>query len=180
MSEALLVDWQLKLAFKNQEIIIDPFDENLLNANSYDIRLGDSYGEIKPVSEDSPIDPLDKSTFTTEYFNSSKRVLQPKEFVLASMLEHVILSPRIFAEIRGKSSTGRLGIMNSSVAGVIDSGWQGQLVMELFNYSNYPIALTKGLKIGQLIFHRVEQPTRAYGQRGRYQNQTHEFGSKGV
>ena len=84
-------------------------------------------------------------------------VLQPGEFAIASTTEHVRLPDNIAARPEGKSSLGRIGLMVHSTAGFIDSGWEGQLTLELSNLAKLPINLTPGMKIGQLSF--IRHPT---------------------
>lgn len=130
---------------------------------------------------DKVIDPQVVSSFTTDLIESDKYVIGPRSFVLGCLLENITLPNYICATIKGKSSLGRLGLENSSPAGHVDSSWTGVLTIELFNYSKYPIVLTAGMKIGQMLFHQGEPVEFGYGSKsGRYLNQYPGQGSKGV
>jgi dCTP deaminase len=100
-------------------------------------------------------------------------VLHPGEFVLASTLEKVELSPHLAARLEGKSSLGRLGLVVHSTAGWIDPGFRGTVTLELSNVSRLPIRLHPGMRIGQLcLFYLLSPARRPYGTRGNhYQDQ---------
>jgi dUTPase len=57
------------------------------------------------------------------------------------------------------SSLGRLGLLIHSTAGFIDPGWDGHVTLELSNVANLPITIYHGMKIGQLSFMQLSEPT---------------------
>jgi deoxycytidine triphosphate deaminase len=62
------------------------------------------------------------------------------------------------------SSLGRLGLLIHSTAGFIDPGWDGHVTLELSNVATLPITIYYGMKIGQLSFMQLTEPTEApYG-----------------
>jgi dCTP deaminase len=91
-------------------------------------------------------------------------------------LEWVELPDDVVARLDGKSSLGRLGLLIHSTAGFIDPGWKGNLTLELSNVANLPIALYRGMKIGQISFEKMTSPVeRPYGSRelgSKYQGQS--------
>lgn len=161
---------------------VTPFDESLVNPTSLDIRLGDQYTftQGKSFPWYSLVDPLNKDSFKTETRTLTSYLLQPKEYILVSMFEHLELPDNISAKVMGKSSLARLGLDNSSAAGWIDAGWRGVITLELTNHSKNVILLTKGMKIGQLIFFKHDRVGKSYSQTGRYYNQIAGQGSLGV
>ena len=192
----ILADYQIQKEIESGRLLVDPFDSSLINPASLDIRLGDKFGYIKRNREQEyisygldgswvekfpQINPLNKDSFSTVWqdgFGGGK-VIRPKEFVLTVSMETIGLPDDIAAVLMGKSSLGRLGLMQSSVAGLGDPGFKGKYVLEMYNYSDEPIKLTTGMKIGQLVFHRTKRVAKSYKETGRYQDQAHE-GSKGV
>jgi dCTP deaminase len=61
------------------------------------------------------------------------------------------------------------------MAGYCDPGWHGStLTLELHNSRQlHPVALWPGMKIGQMVFHRMAAtPQRSYAVTGRYNNHT--------
>jgi dCTP deaminase len=102
-------------------------------------------------------------------------VLHPGEFVLGTTYEAVTLPDDIAAQLDGKSSLGRLGLLVHSTAGWVDPLFSGQVTLELSNVAGLPIKLWPGMKIGQLVCLRMSSPVLAgYGAAGRssrYQDQ---------
>lgn len=101
--------------------------------------------------------------------------LEPGEFALGGTVETVMVPSHLCAQVNGKSSLGRLGLLVHATAGFIDPGFQGQITLELKNLSNRSIALHKSMPIAQLVFHRLSSPAqRPYGHpelKSHYQHQ---------
>jgi dCTP deaminase len=102
-------------------------------------------------------------------------ILHPGEFVLGQTLERVTLPDDLVARLEGKSSLGRLGLLIHSTAGFVDSGFSGNLTLELSNVANLPITIYHGMPIGQISFMRMDGPVeRPYGagdNKSKYQGQ---------
>ena len=81
----------------------------------------------------------------------------------------------IAARLEGKSSLGRLGLLTHSTAGFVDPGFSGHVTLELSNVANLPITIYPEMKIGQLSFVQMVEPTdHPYGSSGlgsKYQGQ---------
>jgi dCTP deaminase len=162
-------------------IIIQPFKHQSIQPASYDVSLGPDFKLQMQFDCDSDIpliDPkLDNSEFFTDVFvpKGLAFALEPKSFVLGSTFETVSLGANIAARLEGKSSLGRLGLVIHATAGFIDPGFDGQITLELSNVGTMPILLWPGMKIGQLSFFRLLEPTTVlYGSRAagsHYQNQ---------
>jgi dCTP deaminase len=86
-------------------------------------------------------------------------VIQPNQFILAITMEQVYLPDDITARIDGRSSLGRLGVIIHSTAGHIDPGYQGRITLEMSNIGNLPILLYPGVRICQLVFQRLSEPS---------------------
>ncbi len=94
-------------------------------------------------------------------------IIEPGEFVLVSMREHVYVPNDVSCMFLLKSSAARAG-WGHSFAGWIDPGWDGILTMELKNYNqNTPLPIWPGMPIGQLIY---MQTSVAGTYKGRYQH----------
>ena len=141
------------------------------------------------------INPVDPSSFKTVHYkpkykleeipenNRGKFVLDPGQFLITCTKETFNFKGSdygIAAKVMGKSSLGRLGLANSSMAGYIDPGFNAPITLEIHNYHKFPILLTPGMKIGQLVLFRTKVPKLDYSVTGRYQNQSFAEGSKGV
>jgi dCTP deaminase len=118
----ILVDWQLRDRISRGFIRIDPYDENLIQPNSLDIRLGNHFVWYSP--SDTVIDPYDSESVTQGVMEeeADEFVLVPGSFVLARTLECIGLPDNIVATIEGKSSIARLGVTLHQTGGV-DRCW---------------------------------------------------------
>lgn len=100
--------------------------------------------------------------------------LKPGEFILGHTNEVVTLSDDVAAELVGKSTLGRKGLAVHVTAGLIDPGFSGQIVLEMYNHSQWDIELTPGMRICQLKFENVTGGCVPYGSEGlgsHYQDQ---------
>ena len=173
----LLSDRDLLTEIDNQRVAIEPFDVEMVQPSSIDIRLdrmfrvfeNHRYPHIDPSIEQADLTRL------IEPEGDDPFILHPGEFVLGSTLEVVSLPDDIAGRLEGKSSLGRLGLLTHSTAGFIDPGFSGHVTLELSNVATLPIKLFPGMKIGQLCLFRLSSPadhpygSETYG--SRYQGQ---------
>jgi len=173
----LLSDRDLLTEIDNQRVAIEPFDVEMVQPSSIDIRLdrmfrvfeNHRYPHIDPSIEQADLTRL------IEPEGDEPFILHPGEFVLGSTLEVVSLPDDIAGRLEGKSSLGRLGLLTHSTAGFIDPGFSGHITLELSNVATLPIKLFPGMKIGQLCLFRLSSPAdHPYGSEkygSRYQGQ---------
>jgi dCTP deaminase len=148
-------------------IKLDPWDPEMVQPASVDLRLGDSF-RVFHNHRASAIDLRHPPENLTEEVivsgTDESFVIHPGEFCLGRTLEWVELPDDIVARIEGKSSLGRLGLIVHATAGFCDPGWQGTLTLELNNLTRVPIKLYPGLPIAQLSFMTLDRPAlRPYG-----------------
>ncbi len=135
-----------------------PFNPEHVNPASYDVTLGDHW--ICPTR-----DPMECTSDTFTLF--------PGEVVLATTSEYIKMPRDVVADLKLKSSLGRLWL-NHSLSGWIDCGFEGQVTLELQNLGPYPRVLSAGARVAQLVFMGMESaPDVAYGEsgKGHYQGQ---------
>jgi len=171
-------DRSIKDAVAAGRIVIDPYDEAMVQPSSIDLRCGATfrvfenhrYPLIDPKAHQEDLTTAVEATETEPF------ILHPGEFVLGSTLEVVGLGDDVVARLEGKSSLGRLGLLIHSTAGFIDPGFTGQVTLELSNVANLPIAIYPGMKIGQVSFYQLttaaEHPYGSPGAASKYQGQT--------
>lgn len=94
-------------------------------------------------------------------------VLNPGEFGLATTVERVRIPTDLVAQVNGKSSWARLGLMVHVTAGFIDPGFDGTITLELANVGTLPVSVPQGAAICQLVFFKLTSPAeRPYGTEG--------------
>jgi dCTP deaminase len=173
----LLSDRDLRAEIKAGRLVVDPYDDAMVQPSSIDVRL-DRYFRVFENHRYPHIDPAeeqDELTRMVETAGDEPFILHPGEFVLGSTYEVIGLADDLAARLEGKSSLGRLGLLTHSTAGFIDPGFEGHVTLELSNVATLPIKLWPGMKIGQVCVLRLtssaEHPygSEVYG--SRYQGQ---------
>jgi dCTP deaminase len=162
----VLSDRTIRAEIDGGRIVIDPFDASLVQPSSIDVRVDNRF-RVFQNSRYPYIDvrqPMEDLTELVEVDGDEPFILHPGEFVLGQTLERVTLPNDLVARLEGKSSLGRLGLLIHSTAGFVDSGFSGNLTLELSNVANLPITIYHRMPIGQLSFMRMDAPVeRPYG-----------------
>ena len=133
--------------------LVNPYNDEFLQPNSVDLTLG---WELKNIHGKS-ID-----------LRCGSYKLKPKEFILGSTFEKVHLPYDLCGHIDGKSSIGRLGVFIEN-SGFIDSGFTGNVTLEIYNASDKEFELYHHMEICQILFQTLTSPVeKAYGRRGNH------------
>jgi dCTP deaminase len=145
-------------------IKIEPYDENLLNPNSYNLRL---FEELlvydNPVLDMKTPNPTSRITIPEEGL-----LLEPNKLYLGRTIEHTS-TDKFVPMLEGLSSIGRLGLFIHVTAGFGDVGFSGFWTLEIFCVQ--PIRIYRGVEICQIFYHTIEGDYDLYSS-GKYQNNT--------
>lgn len=156
----ILVDNLIK-----ERMLVEGADESQYQPSSVDLTLDDEY----ILYEENQIIDVKKESNTIKKKMKNSLLIQPNSFLLASTKEKISVPNNISAWVQGKSSIGRLGLIVET-AGWIDSGFLGQITLELYNTNNVPIKIYPGMSICQVIFaQNVNIPDKLYD--GKYFDQ---------
>jgi dCTP deaminase len=156
----VLSDRSIRQEIDDGRIVIEPFDERLIQPSSVDVRADGSF-RVFHNARYTHIDvrqPMEGLTELVHKDGDEPFILHPGEFVLGQTLERVSLPDDLVARLEGKSSLGRLGLLIHSTAGFVDPGFSGNITLELSNVANLPITIYHGMPIGQISFMRMDQP----------------------
>jgi dCTP deaminase len=132
----------------------DLIDDEQIQPASLDVRLGDQFAA--PSNGDE--------------WRADEIVLKPGARLLGHTEEVVDLPNDIAAQLAGRSTIGRRGIIVHKTAGWIDPGFKGQITLELANMGMEKQRLYAGERIAQLVFLQLDQPSSGYD--GKYQGDT--------
>lgn len=165
---SILTSTQILKRVKEGEITFKPsLDEFQIKNHAVDMRLG--YTFLLPKSWKMTekgrvaiqIDHFDKSNNNSfdvieleqgQYFE-----LLPGEYVLASTLESVKLPSDVMAVLYPRSSTNRRGL-SVDLTGIIDAGWEGQLVIPIRNNTaSQVVKLYPGERFCQIVFENLDE-----------------------
>lgn len=124
---------------------IEPWNPDRLQPASYDLTLGGSARQLPQANALLPD------------FNFSYLELRQGDFFLLHTAEVVTLSAGIGAQVVGKSTWARKGLIVEA-AGWVDPGFSGQLVLEVTNMSPVPVVVNVGDPIAQIIFMQLRSP----------------------
>ena len=160
----ILSDRDIKKYIQERKILIIPgpdFSEQL-GPCSLDLHLGNNFKTFKPTQYPY-LDLKRKMNFeeVMEEVNiedNSPFIVQPKEFIITTTKEEIILPDDIMGRLDGRSSLGRLGLVVHSTAARFDPGWKGKAVMELGNLGIMPIILYAGMRICSMTFETLSSP----------------------
>ena len=154
--------------------LVEPFDQELINPASLDVRLGENILIEQPESPEFVPHSIAGHTKEEPF------MLQPHEFILAETFECFSVPNVVAGQLALKSSRAREGIEHL-MAGYVDPGFKGRLTLELQNArSMHAVALWPGMRIGQIVFHKMSLlPNKDYSVTGRYQGDLQVQASKG-
>ena len=151
----------------------------------YDLSLGTKFKLLKPAAtvqiratNKAPL-MIDPCNFNQDLFQDIDTthkyggvfILPPMSFALGVTVERIRM-PRGFTGICMEKSTCARSALTVTVT-PIESEWEGWLTLELYNKTDYPMILTPGMGITQLLFIEGNQDCAvSYKDRGgKYQNQ---------
>ena len=144
------------------DINIDPFNEEQLNPNSYNLRL---HNELL-VYEEVVLDLKEPNRYRRLEIPESGLVLSPNQIYLGRTIEHTE-THNLVPMIEGRSSLGRLGLFVHVTAGFGDVGFRGYWTLEMFAVQ--PLRIYPGISICQIIYHTLEGEISEYCS-SKYQN----------
>lgn len=140
-------------------IHISPFDENMLNLNSYDYRIDYQLLELADI----PVDPKKAGKYNEIDFTDDGYVLSPNKTYLANTFEE-IGSDCFVPVLIGKTSLGRLGLFLQITADLGNLGAKHKWTLEL--KAVQPVKIYPMMRIGQVSFWDVEGKKTLYN--GKY------------
>lgn len=175
-------------AFDDPAIGIIPCEDHQVQPASIDLTLAgewrvfiDPEAGVNGEQIWNPIDIDDAKAVETRKIVSDSWTLYPNELILCSTVEYVDIPHDIQAQVHGKSSLGRLGLLVHVTAGFIDPGFKGKITLEMYNLNKRPIILRAGKPICQLSMTKLSCPAEfPYGHanlKSKYQDQREVTGS---
>ena len=145
----ILTDQQILKEIKEGRILIEPFNENSLGTNSYDVHLG----RHLLVYTDRVLDARQHNQCEEIIIPEEGFLLQPNTLYLGVTEEYTESHAHV-PFLEGKSSTGRLGINIHATAGKGDVGYCNTWTLEISCIQ--PVRVYAGMPIGQIIYFMVQ------------------------
>lgn len=145
----ILSDHSIRDAMKCGDIVVEPFDEECLGTNSYDVHLGKSLA----LYRDAVLDARKHNQIDRFEIPEEGIVLEPGKTYLGVTEEYTETHKHV-PFLEGKSSVGRLGIDIHATAGKGDVGFCNHWTLEIS--VNQPVRVYHGMPVGQLIYFCVQ------------------------
>ena len=146
----------------DNEIVIDPFNEEQLNPNSYNLKLA----EELLVYTDSVLDMKTENKTRTVTIPEDGLILEPNRLYLGRTYEYTE-TDKYVPMLEGRSSVGRMGLFIHVTAGFGDIGFRGYWTLEM--YCVHPIRIYPEVEICQIYYHLLEGDYDIY-ESNKYQN----------
>ena len=178
-----LSDVEIAAEIQAKRLVINPEPEKeQFGPSSVDLRLHPQL--IIPPSRDKAsgvvIDPTASQLRVMDFWASLGETrtissgesypLASGQFLIAKTLEYLEIPNHLSARIEGKSSLARWGLTVHMTAPTVQSGFEGRLILEMFNFGPIDLVLKPGMLIAQLILEHLGLPS-GQGYRGRYAGQ---------
>lgn len=145
----ILSDKRILEEIEKGNILIEPFRQECLGTNSYDVHLG----RYLAVYKNRELDARKHNEITEFVIPPEGYVLQPNTLYLG-VTEEYTETHRHVPFLEGKSSVGRLGIDIHATAGKGDVGYCNTWTLEIS--CNQPVRVYAGMPVGQLIYFGIE------------------------
>ncbi len=142
-------------AFRGSKIHIDPFNEESVNPNSYNLSL---HNELY-VYDKVPLDMKKKNAISRIEIPSDGLVLEPHRLYLGRTVEYT-KTYDLVPMLEGRSSVGRLGLFVHVTAGFGDVGFEGYWTLEM--HCIEPVRIYASVHICQIFYHTIEGEYESY------------------
>ena len=130
------------------DIVIDPFNSQHLNPNSYNLTLHDEL----MIYEEVVLDMRKSNRVRRMTIPDTGLVLNPNQLYLGRTVERTE-THNLVPMIEGRSSIGRLGLFVHVTAGFGDVGFCGFWTLEMFAVQ--PVRIFPGVPICQIFYHEI-------------------------
>lgn len=145
-------------------LLIEPFNEQQVNPNSYNLRLADEL----LVYANHELDAAQLNTTDLLTIPPEGILLEPSRVYLGRTIERTETHDFV-PMLEGRSSIGRLGLLVHISAGFGDVGFCGYWTLEL--HCVQPVRIYAGMGICQIYYHTIKGDVKPYTS-GKYQNNT--------
>jgi len=141
----ILTGSEIKKEVKKGRIVIDPFNIKDVETNSYDFHIDN----VLYTYKDDLLDPTKDNELEELIIPTQGLTLSPKKIYIGRTIE-TIGSKYFVPIIKGRSSTGRLGIFVNITADLIDLGSIQKPTLTIHVVK--PVKIYPNTKIGQVTF----------------------------
>ncbi len=154
---SVIAQSELKKLIKEGVIKIDPLNEELIGPASVDLHVGNKFIIYKKARDIFHVtDEANFKDITEEIIVDNHFVLMPGESVLALTKEKITLPDNVCGRLEGRSRFARLGLLVHITASFMQPGISNHQILEMYNASQFPLAIYPGTRICQFVFEHTE------------------------
>ena len=159
----ILSDKDLRHEIASRRIVFHPhLQASQIGGASVDLTLDGRFWVFKTGYANShrPVD-LDKVSFTdaTEELKQKSIVLAPGQIVLGITKEKIKLPADIMGRLEGRSRYARMGLAVHITSALVQPGSDNHQVLEIVNFAPFPVKISEGMRISQVVFEYMKSPT---------------------
>jgi dCTP deaminase len=127
--------------------------------------------QYQPASLDVALGREVYDVLTDErYHVEGEMEIRPGGRYLGHTVEAIHLPNDLAAMLTGRSTLGRMFVTVHQTAGWLDPSFEGQVTLEIANFSHEVQSIEPGTRIGQVVFFQLDRPSDGYD--GQYQGDT--------
>lgn len=153
-------DVDIREYLKKGMIKIEPLEDAQIGPASVDLTLSDEWYFFKGKYLGKSVD-LSRTPFTEAYAmkKAAKIELKPGEMCLGKTVEKVTVPANLIGKLEGRSRYARMGLIIHITAAVVQPGSDNHQILEIVNLAPFPVVLTAGMRISQILFEELRSPT---------------------
>jgi dCTP deaminase len=153
-------DVDIREYLKKGLIKIEPLEDAQIGPASVDLTLSDEWYFFKSKYLGKSVD-LSKTPFSEAYeMRKAARIeLKPGEMCLGKTVEKVTVPANLVGKLEGRSRYARMGLIIHITAAVVQPGSDNHQILEIVNLAPFPVVLTAGMRISQILFEELRSPT---------------------
>jgi dCTP deaminase len=152
---------EINRAIESGDIVIDPFEPDLVKRNSCLLRVGDRF---RYIGAKGIIDVGDQASIddaTGEAFQATDVVVESGRLLLASSFERLAVAPDLVGVLSGISNVARLGVVIDVTSAFVNAGFgwgaPSRVTFELTTVGGTRVRLRTGIPICHLAFVRMSE-----------------------
>jgi dCTP deaminase len=167
----ILSDEDIKREIGAKRIVFEPkLKKDQLGGASVDLTLDCKFWIFKSKYVQGDVVDLDKISFKdaiTEY-KGEEIILDPGAMCLGITEEKITLAEDIMGTLEGRSRYARMGLAVHITSALVQPGVSNHQVLEIVNFAPFPIKLSAGMRISQIVFQYLFSPsTKPYRKHGK-------------
>ena len=175
----ILIDRDIRALIKSHELVLDPFEDDLVQPSSIDLRLDSFARTIASNTEEFDLRSDAAEVYDELRLADEGHVLAPYGTLIGQTMELMQIPATCQGLIAPRSSLVRLGIHVAS--SLINPGYVGKLPILISNLSTRPIRIFAGLPICQLVLLKLSgRPDVIYPEKAdaKYHGELESLGSR--